>query len=179
VQANFTKRNRKGYRVDVVREFDPPARLQVVADCDFLPYDLARFVVEREFGMRLAVFGQLAAGGDAGTFWCAPSDRTALLAARAHRLRVTGRADLSRSQRLTAACLASWEVQTGRRSPADPWPLRVLHDSAAASPAQLGRVVGVLEAAEDAWQRLADGASLRADWPAALTLRRAARLRSA
>ena len=179
MQVTFTRRSGRGYGVEVVRDFDPPARMQASPGFDeSLPSDLAQLLVEREFAVRLCIFGQLAAGGDAGRFWCAPSDRTALLAARAHRLRVTGRGDLGRSERLTAACLASWEVESGRRSAGEPWPLRALHDTAAASPAQLARIVTLFDQAAARWLALEPGESVVAEWPAELTLRRS-RLRSA
>ena len=180
MQVTFTRLSGRRYGVDVVREFDPPARMQAAPGFDEpLPHDLAHLLVEREFGLRLGIFGQLAAGGDAGTFWCAPADRTARLAQRAHRLLVTGRGDLSRSERLTAACVGAWEIESGRRSAADPWPVRALHDAAAASPAQIAHVVGVLEAAAIGWGALGAGGFVTFSWPDALTLGRAARLRSA
>jgi hypothetical protein len=136
---------------------------------EHLPHDLAHFLVEREFGLKLGIFGQLAAGGDAGTFWTAPADRTARLAQRAHRLGVTGRGDLGRSERLVALCVACWEQQTGRRlAPLDgSWPLV---DAAAISPAQLARVAERFVETAAAWHALLIGQSLLFDWPPGLVL---------
>lgn len=180
MHVTFTRGPGRRYRIDVARALDPAAAMHVAPGFDeFLPHDLAHFVVEREFGLRLGIFGQLAAGGDAGTFWCAPADRTTRLAQRAHRLRVAGRGDLGRSEQLTAACLATWEIGTGRRSASDPWPVRALHDCAIATPQQLAGVVGKFDEVSLSWQALSAGESLQFEWPAELTLRRSARLRSA
>ena len=41
---------------------------------DYLPHDLLHFVAEAEWNLDGAVFGQLARGGDAGTFY--PTDKS-------------------------------------------------------------------------------------------------------
>lgn len=176
----FTRLAGPRYRVDVIRELDPPARLNVAPGFDEqLPHDIAHFLVERDFGLRLGIFGQLAAGGDAGTFWCAPADRNRRMAKRAHRLLVTGRGDLARSERLTAACYAAWEIETGRRAASAAFPRRVLHDASVASPEKMVRIVTVFDEVASEWRHLRAGRSLKFDWPANLTLRRTAPLRSA
>jgi hypothetical protein len=115
--VTFTRQTGFRYGVDVSRESGPPARLRVVKlDAEWLPREIAHFLVEREFGLKLGIFGQLAAGGDAGRFWAAPADRDSRLAHLSHRLQVTGRGDLGRSVALVAWCTAAWEVETGRRS---------------------------------------------------------------
>jgi len=180
VHVTFIKGPGRRYRIDVTRTPDPAAAMHVAPGFDeFLPYDLARFVIEREFGLRLGIFGQLAAGGDAGTFWCAPAVRTARLAQRAHRLRVAGRGDLSRSEQLTAACLAAWEITTGRRTASDPWPVRALHDCAIAAPERVAAAVRILDDVSASWQALGEGQCMRLEWPTELTLCRTTRLRSA
>lgn len=176
----FTRLSRPGYRVDVIRDLDPPARLHVAPSIDEqLPHDIAHLIVERDFRLQLGIFGQLAAGGDAGSFWCAPADRNARMAARAHRLLVAGRGELARSERLTAACYAAWEIAGGRRFAGADFPGRVLHDTAVASPATIQRIVSAFDNVASDWQRLSAGGSLQFDWPVELTLRRAAPRRSA
>jgi len=180
MQVTFTRLLGPRYTVEVTRDLDPPARMNVAPGFDeFLPHDLAHFLVEREFRLQLGIFGQLAAGGDAGTFWCAPVDRSVRLAQRAHRLRVAGRGDLGRSERLTAICVAAWEIDAGRRSVGDAWPARALHDTAHVPPARVARVLAAFDDDAPRWHALGAGESLRFEWPAELTLRRSARLRSA
>jgi hypothetical protein len=174
--VTFTRLTGPRYGVDVIRESGPPARLRVVkVDAEWLPGEIAHFLVEREFGLKLGIFGQLAAGGDAGRFWAAPADRDSRLAHRAHRLQVTGRGDLRRSVALTAWCTAAWEIETGRRAPGPrdlersdgPWPLL---DVAAVPRDQVARAVDCLAAAAVAWNVLCPGQRVSYEWPLALTL---------
>jgi hypothetical protein len=175
--VTFTRSTGSRYGVDVVRESGPPARLRVIKmDAEWLPREIAHFLVEREFGLKLGIFGQLAAGGDAGRFWAAPADRNSRLAHRSHRLQVTGRGDLRRSVALVAWCTAAWEVETGRRAagPRDPgpydgpWPLL---DVAAVPRDQVASAVRCLTAAAAVdWNELQPGQRVSFEWPLALTL---------
>ncbi len=156
----FTRQTGFRYGVDVSRESGPPARLRVVkSDAEVLPREIAHFVVEREFGLKLGIFGQLAAGGDAGRFWAAPADRDSRLAHLSHRLQVTGRGDLGRSVALVAWCTAAWEVETGRRSAGAgeterPWPLIDVDGHIARSGCA---AVDCLACAAVAWNELGPG----------------------
>jgi hypothetical protein len=182
--VTFTRQTGCRYGVDVIRESGPPARLRVVKlDAAWLPREIAHFLVEREFGLKLGIFGQLAAGGDAGRFWAAPADRDSRLAHLSHRLQVTGRGDLGRSVALVAWCTAAWEIETGRRSagprdplrsadlpaerPDGPWPLI---DVAALPCEQVAGAVQCLAATAVAWNDLSPGQRVSFDWPQALTL---------
>lgn len=171
----FTRQTGLRYGVDVIRESGPPARLRVVrSDVEWLPGEIAHFLVEREFGLKLGIFGQLAAGGDAGRFWAAPADRDARLAQVSHRLQVTGRGDLRRSVALVAWCTAAWEIETGRRLQTQsrtgsqgPWPLL---DVTAVPVDQVAGTVRCLSSAAVAWDELRPGQRVSFDWPQALTL---------
>jgi hypothetical protein len=174
--VTFTRLTGPRYGVDVIRDSGPPARLRVVKlDAEWLPGEIAHFLVEREFGLKLGIFGQLAAGGDAGRFWAAPADRDSRLAHRSHRLQVTGRGDLRRSVALVAWCTAAWEIETGRRAAGHrgtegsegPWPLL---DVAAVPRDQVAGTVRCLAAAALAWDELCPGQPVSYEWPLALTL---------
>ena len=177
MQATFTKLrpvsdSADRYGVDVIRDTAAPARLRVhSATFEIVPREIAHFVVERDFRLRLAIFGQLAAGGDAGMFWAAPTDRSPRSAAHAHRLCITGRGDVGRAVALVALCTAEWERQLGRRPAplAGPWPLL---DATEIRGDTLARAVRSLEAAASRWQRLSPGQSLTLRWPTSLTLTR-------
>jgi hypothetical protein len=184
VRVTFTRQTECRYGVDVSRESGPPARLRVVKlDAESLPREIKHFLVEREFGLKLGIFGQLAAGGDAGRFWAAPADRDSRLAHLSHRLQVTGRGDLGRSVALVAWCTAAWEIETGRRSAGPsapqrsgevrterfdgPWPLM---DVASVPCEQVAAAVQCLAATAVAWNGLHPGERVSFDWPQALTL---------
>lgn len=173
MRVTFTRQTGFRYGVDVSRESGPPARLRVVkSDAEVLPREIAHFLVEREFGLKLGIFGQLAAGGDAGRFWAAPADRSSRLAHLSHRLQVTGRGDLGRSVALVAWCTAAWEIETGRRSAGsgdsgERWPLL---DVAAIPRDQLAAAVDSLAGAALSWNEFCPGQRMCFDWPLALTL---------
>jgi hypothetical protein len=176
VRVTFTRQTGCRYGVDVIRESGPPARLRVLKmDAEWLPREIAHFLVEREFGLKLGIFGQLAAGGDAGRFWAAPADRDTRCAQLSHRLEITGRGDLRRSVALVAWCTAAWEIETGRRSagPGDPerlsgpWPLL---DVTAVPCEQVAGAVQSLAATAVAWNDLHPGQRVSFDWPPSLTL---------
>lgn len=172
----FTRLTGPRYGVDVIRESGPPARLRVVRlDAEWLPGEITHFLVEREFGLKLGIFGQLAAGGDAGRFWAAPADRDSRLAHLSHRLQVTGRGDLGRSVALAAWCTAAWEIETGRRSATSvrtprsdgPWPLL---EVAALPRDQVAGTIRCLAAAAVVWDALNPGQRVSFEWPQELTL---------
>ncbi|RJS46234.1 hypothetical protein [Nocardioides cavernaquae] len=69
-----------------------------------VPHDLVHFAIEEVLGIRLGIFGQLAAGGDCdGFFFPAPEDRKKLADARRNkRISEAGRSDAVRSELIAA-----------------------------------------------------------------------------
>lgn len=69
-----------------------------------LPHDLVHFAIEESLGIRLGIFGQLAAGGDCGGFFFpAPADRSKVAdAKRSQRVGKAGHADATRSELIAA-----------------------------------------------------------------------------
>jgi hypothetical protein len=139
----------------------------------WLPHDLVHFAVERHFAIAHGVFGQLAAGGTAGTFFAIPHSRRDRGGRRSARLAAIGREDTGRSERLTALCMAAWHARRGGRwthaDALDPDDVRAL-------PAAL---LDELEDVASRWHALDVGESLTLTWPADLTPRpgRSARAR--
>ncbi len=69
VEVTFTKTGARRYRVAATRDKAPELVMDPAPGFDsFLPHDLVHFLVECEWGIQNGIFGQLAAGGDAGTF---------------------------------------------------------------------------------------------------------------
>jgi hypothetical protein len=177
VRVSFTRLTGNRYAVDVLRTSGPPARLRVSPRYpEPLPASLAHFVVEREFGLRLGIYGQLAAGGDAGTFWSAPAHRDSQLANRAHRLQITGRGDLGRSVALVGLCTATWELENGRREvPADgssPIPQRLngpLLDATQVPASSVAAAVRLFGEIAAQWSTLGVGAGIVLAWPSSLS----------
>jgi hypothetical protein len=108
VQVIFERVDERRYRIGVKRD----GRHDVGADVPLrgapgnadVPHDLIHFVVEEQAGLKLGIFGQVAAGGDCGGFFTpAPGDRRpATDAKRSARVGRAGRPDVAISERLAA-----------------------------------------------------------------------------
>lgn len=112
--------------------------------------------MEEQARLRLGIFGQLAAGGDAGGFFRpAPAERSAARdARRSHRLGRAGRSEVAQSERMAAL------ARTGRiacTAELEPRLTRAIND----------RLAGVLAV----WNATPPGAALTLDWPDELTIR--------
>jgi hypothetical protein len=68
VKVTFVKRGARRYAVEVRRDRYPGLSCGSIGYDDFLPHDLLHFVAEAEFRLDGAVFGDLAAGGNARIF---------------------------------------------------------------------------------------------------------------
>jgi len=69
MEVSFAKTGARRYGVVVQRDRAPKLVMDPAPGYDdYLPHDLLHFVAEAEWKLNGAVFGQLAAGGDAGTF---------------------------------------------------------------------------------------------------------------
>lgn len=164
MRVTFTRVDRAHYRVAVDRDRGPrlAPRLAPGYD-DYMPHDLAHFLVELEFGIRLGVFGQLAAGGS-GIFAPVPAERTGRARRSDRRLAGIGRADMARSEALVHRCVSEWARRAGR-----PARLPAAADRAVADPQDVERTVRRLAAAAKRWHALGPGGSLTFSWPGQLT----------
>jgi hypothetical protein len=123
------------------------------------------FVVERHFGIARGVLGQLAAGGDAGTFFTIPHRRRDPARRLSSRLGALGREDTARSERLTGACMAAWHARHGGR-----WEFADTADGdeMAGLPEAL---LAELDEVAARWHALSVGGALTLAWPERLTIR--------
>jgi hypothetical protein len=112
-----------------------------------IPHDLAHFVVERECGIARGVFGQVAAGGHAGTFHRADGRPDRDLRKRGDRLLKAHEQDMIRSEQLAQAATMAWRKR----------------DRPDGSLERVGKQFDVLA---DRWRELAVGESLTLEWPA-------------
>lgn len=141
MKVSFLKTGARRYGVHVERERAPDLRCGSIGYDDWLPHDLLHFVAEAEFGLDGAVFGDLAAGGNARIFQ--PVD-SALVAKmwRKQRIRRTRLPDGRRSEEL------AWELERG-------WQARTLEP-------ELQRKLDDLATR---WHALQVGQSLTLEWP--------------
>lgn len=88
----------------------------------YLPHDLVHLVVEGTLGLRNGIFGQLADGGDAGTFGMPTDGSKARALSRARRevkrrgerLLREGQGDTDLSERAAVVCLHRWMERSER-----------------------------------------------------------------
>ena len=114
----FRRTGQRRYAIEAQRPGFPPVVMNPAPGYDqFLPHDMMHLVVEAQLGLTLGVFGQLAQGGDAGTFHLPlQQDKSARETARARtrikargvKLLKEGRDESARSERATYICWYEW-----------------------------------------------------------------------
>lgn len=117
MEVTFERTGARRYGVSVTRAPYPPVAMHPAPSYDEdLPHDFVHFVVEQELGLKRGVFGQLAAGGDAGTFQLVQDGTDAREMARARKKqRQQGRrqaeegvAEAEFSERAATICHQEW-----------------------------------------------------------------------
>jgi hypothetical protein len=111
MKVRFVKKGVRRYAVEVSRDRYPDLWCGSIGYDDFLPHDLLHFVAEAEFGLDGAVFGDLAAGGNARIFQSFDQELTAKMW-RKQRIRPTRLPEGRRSEQLAAELEQSWRAQT-------------------------------------------------------------------
>jgi hypothetical protein len=119
-----------------------------------LPHDMAHFIVENELGIKGGVFGQLAAGGTAGTFIPVDVEKRRKIARRGDRIATTNQKDAQLSERLVFIASQVWQDK------ADPTAFKEVATE------DIKRVVREFEAASAIWSKLAVGESMTLVWRA-------------
>src|SRR4030095_3372748 len=114
----FRRTGRRRYAVEAKRSSFPDLEMNPAPGYDeWTPHDLLHLVVEAQLGLTHGVFGQLAAGGDAGTFHPtvkpkqSPRDAARVrtkVKARGKTLMREGRDESAQSERATYICWYEW-----------------------------------------------------------------------
>jgi hypothetical protein len=141
MKVTFAKKSSRRYAVEVDRDRYPDLWCGTIGYDDWLPRDLLHFVAEAEFGLDGAVFGDLAAGGNARIFQAFDQDLTTKLW-RKQRIRRTRLPEGRRSEEL------AWELERGWRARRLPPELQQKLDDLA-----------------EQWHALQVGGSLTLEWP--------------
>jgi hypothetical protein len=182
----FQRTGQRRYAIQVKR----PRLLDVVMDPaagydPLMPHDLLHLVVEAQLGLDGGVFGQLAGGGNAGTFHpISDGDSSARARIRAvHRmntrgkkLKREGRDDSSQSERATYICWYEWlarSLSADRRKTALAMREQAnhvrgtapAHEMHALSEKKIERICRHLDELSSHWSRLAVGESMSVRWP--------------
>jgi hypothetical protein len=141
MKVTFVKKGARRYAVEVRRDRYPDLWCGSIGCDDFLPHDLLHFVAEAEFGLEGAVFGDLAAGGNARIFQSFDQELTAKMW-RKQRISRTRLPDGRRSEELAGDLERGWRART--------------------LPPQLQQKLDNLAAR---WHALQVGGSLTLEWP--------------
>ena len=164
MEVTFTRTGERRYRVIVEREKASDLIMDPAPGYDpFLPHDLVHLLVECEWGIRTGIFGQLAAGGDAGTF--RPLRMADLRKQRAigQRLRSAGRHDTGKSERLAHLAHVAWQIRQGHK--VAPWDFEAHRQAPEVDTAILDRTLARLDQLAERWHALGVGGSITLSWP--------------
>lgn len=124
----FTRTGERRYSVSIDRPGQPRVVMSPAPGYHpYLPHDLVHFTVEAEAGIALGVFGQVAAGGTAGTFWAADPDQRRKMRKRSDRLAAAGRNDATLSERMASVALQVWTRRNGAEPGGDAVTRRIQH----------------------------------------------------
>ena len=159
MNVTFTKTAERRYRVSVEGPGLVSSWMEPAPGYDErLPHDMAHFVVENELGIRGGVFGQLAAGGHAGTFTgTAEAGKNkrgrARVVRRGHKIAAANRNDASLSERIVWLACATWKnIFSGMRS------------IEGVSSEDIKRVCREFDAVSAVWSKLNVGESMTLIW---------------
>jgi hypothetical protein len=188
MRVSFRRTGERRYAVEVGRADDDVRIMDPAPGFDpLMPHDLLHLVVEDVLGLQGGIFGQLAAGGHAGTF--RPADDAELGhrerarerrrdAKRGGRIQREGRSDAARSERATYLCLYEWLARApdaahrarARAMAAEAGNIHARlsdEERLALDVAALTRACARLDRLSARWQRLQVGESLDVTWPLA------------
>ena len=182
----FRRIGQRRYAVEAKRAPFPDVEMNPAPGYDErMPHDLMHLVVEAQLGLSRGVFGQLAAGGDAGTFHPSLeqnlSSREAArvrrrLKARGKTLLRDGRDESAQSERATYICWSEWLARSKSRgqlagAQATAQQARQVRDLAPAmelhalSERKLEEICQHLDELSSHWSRLEVGESMAVRWP--------------
>lgn len=168
MRVTFRKTHRRGYAVDISRDHAEDLTMNPAPGYDdLLPHDLIHLLVELHWDLPDGIYGDVAAGGNAGTFRLSedrPRDETARewsRKARRSRHRRSG-ADMNRSERLASVVHSRWNAAT-HGTPLPEW----YAGNVEASGATETEIAGAIQKAQELsarWQKVQVGQGMTIDW---------------
>jgi hypothetical protein len=165
----FRRTRERGYAVEARRSAFPDLEMNPAPGYDeLIPHDLMHMVVEAQLGLTRGVFGQLAAGGDAGTFHPVFTQKETSreiarvrtrVKERGRKLLREGRDDCAQSERATFICWQHWLAQSQGK------PATTVCESGALNQTKLAEICKHLDSLSSQWSKLEVGESLAVRWP--------------
>ncbi len=179
----FQKTRRRGYRIEVRRPPFATVEMNPAPGYDErIPHDMMHLVVESQLGLERGIFGQLAAGGNAGTFGSIvePSKNTRDAARlrrrlnhRGEKMLRKGQDDCAQSEAATYICWHQWLAHSeskDRRKIAETMSdqaksISKRPGSPGLSEDKLKQIFHHLDELSLYWSRLNIGDSMTVQWP--------------
>jgi len=165
----FHRTGHRRYAVAAQRSGFPDVEMNPAPGYDALiPHDMIHLVVEAQLGLTRAVFGQLAAGGDAGTFHIpATSGENVRTTARARtrvktrgkKLLRNGRDECMQSEQAAHVCRHEWLARSSSTV------RRVATQVPTLDQRKLDEICEHLDELSAHWSRLEVGQSMAVAWP--------------
>jgi hypothetical protein len=181
MEVQFKRTGERRYAITIFRERHPTVEMNPAPGYDpIMPHDLLHLVVEKELGLRRGVFGQIAAGGNAGTFHTIPSENEnkreasrlrRKVAKRGEKLLREGRDESALSEHAAYICLNEWLARStdpDRRKLAvrlAPENEQISDDGDILTGEVLNRVCASLDQASEQWTSLKVAESFSVTWP--------------
>lgn len=163
----FSRTGERRYTVEAQRPGLPHLLMSPAPGYDpLMPHDMMHMVVEAQLGLRHGIFGQLAAGGNAGTFHLpmknGDSSREVArarrrVAARGKKLLREGRDECGQSERAAFICWNAWRGRSSSRNQRKV--------SGALNQSKLDEICERLDELSSHWFRLSVGESMAVSWP--------------
>jgi hypothetical protein len=178
----FRRTGQRQYAVEVQRPGRPDLEMNAAPGYDpLMPHDMMHLVVEAQLGLTRGIFGQLASGGNAGTFRVSvdrdQSSRQLTrtrkrVTARGKNLLKDGRDDCAQSERATYLCLHEWRARSAsreQRSQAQTLAQQARETVSAKelrlNQRKLDEICKHLDQLSAQWSSLAIGQSMAVAWP--------------
>jgi hypothetical protein len=181
MQVEFRRTGKRRYAITIFREGYPTVEMDPAPGYDpVLPHDLLHFVVEKEIGLRRGIFGQIAAGGNAGTFHTVPAANKnqresarlrRKVARRGGKLLREGRGESALSERAADICLNEWRSRSTDPNRRKLAVQSLSHNHRSADEGEiltgevLNRVCATLDQVSERWAALEIGESFAIPWP--------------
>jgi hypothetical protein len=191
MQVEFRRTGQRRYAITILRKDYPMLEMNPAPGYDpIMPHDLLHLIVEKELGLHRGIFGQIAAGGTAGTFHAIPSSpgnkrEAARLRRRVDRrgksLLREGRAESALSERVVYVCLNEWlarSTERNRRTMTVQISSKENYlavDGDILTGDVLDRVCASLDQVSEQWASLKIGESFAVTWPERLVQKRSRR----
>ena len=182
----FRRSGQRRYSVEAQRPGLPDVVMNPAPGFDpLMPHDMMHMVVEAELGLTRGIFGQLAAGGTAGTFHLSltsseGSRETARVsrrvATRGQKLLKQGRDDCVQSERATYICWQEWLARSSspekrKLSVSMAQQAKEVRQTTSATefrtlnPKKLDEICEHLDELSSHWSRLKVGEGMAVQWP--------------